>query len=589
MSLAELIIYDTPERAIKAICNNEGDVNEWDRFGFRPLIQAVICRKPKVLSALIANGADIEQVDFIGRTALQWAANRGYTDCCKFLLEHGADPNHFSADGQPILVTPILREQLDLVELFIKFKANYEFAKDFISAKLLGHRYELTGEADIVSTDGKFIPLSFEGFYLEFSTALMRRSLYNFVHSIPGQKFEKYQGKLTKILHAMKNAAQLTEFSRHKDKSPFENTIEAILDSELLLIPSAYQGHAITFIKYRNLWAKCDRGVGKLADTVIIYEIGNPYMLNASYYKKLLYDTKTEDFIRYEIKEELALKVIKTMPTKSQISGNCSWANVETSVPAMLLMLSYDSRYQKPSDLAKIQKSIYHFYGAWIDWDKDCALDEALADFHCADQLRKLSKAIILGSVLVQRCSPANKREVGRAKKILQIITQPNFHFIIENYRKVYFKARAGKVGKAFKKLLTLCGINHKTLKFEDSDNYDNHIAKNSMQDSDSRVKMTTALHVACLTGKLEAVKYLVEKIKIDVNYLDRTGSTALMYAAWKGYLEIIKYMVDNGASISVKNLKGGTAIRYASYANNIEIVDYLKSKLGKCIKPQEN
>jgi FOG: Ankyrin repeat len=287
MSLADIIIYNSDEDGVAAVMAG-ADVNELDRYGFRPLIQTVICRKFKTLQALLSVGADLEQGDFINRTALQWAVDRGETQYCYYLLEAGANPNHYSADGQPILVNPILRQQLELVELFIKHKANYQFAQDYISAKLLGHRFELTGEADIVSPDGKFIPLSFEGFNLEFSTGLIRRSLHNFLNSIPGQKFAAYDAKLQRVLYALKNAAQLTEYGRHKDKTPFAEPINAMLSNDLLLLPAAYQGHAITFVRYGNLWAKCDRGVGKIANTVLVSEIGNPYFANKNYMKNFV-------------------------------------------------------------------------------------------------------------------------------------------------------------------------------------------------------------------------------------------------------------------------------------------------------------
>ena len=72
-------------------------------------------------------------------------------------------------------------------------------------------------------------------------------------------------------------------------------------------------------------------------------------------------------------------------------------------------------------------------------------------------------------------------------------------------------------------------------------------------------------------------VQYLIEKSHIDIDYIDRTGSTALMYASWKGYLEIVKYLVQHHANIDLKNLKGGTAIRYAAYVGHKDIVQYLQ------------
>lgn len=573
MALAESIIYESDEAALKAV-QAGGDVNEHDRFGFRPLIQAVICRKYKTLHALIAAGADIEQGDFINRTALQWAADRGEVELCYYLLEAGANPNHYSADGQPILVNPILREQLELVELFIKSKANYQFAQDYISAKLLGHRFELTGEADIVSPAGKFIPLSFEGFNLEFSTGLIRRSLHNFLNSIPGQKFAKFSGKLQDVLQSMKNAAQLTEFGRHKDKAPFESVINTMLEQPLLLLPSAYSGHAITFIKYGNLWAKCDRGVGIIPNTVVVSNMANPYSANKALFKKILYEHKTEEFVKKEIAEQLSLKTLMTLPSRHQLSGNCSWANVETSVAAMLFMLSYNPRiHTNLKQLTVLQKEVYQFYNAWVEWDQDSALEEAIEDLEAADPTRQLSKAIILGGVLVQRCDPKRSNHVKRAKKILSILSQQAFSFILGNYCKVFFADRAGKTGQRIKKLFKVCGFDLKNLCIKKPVQY-----FQANVHSENLVRMTTALHVACLQGNLQMAEHLIKDLHIDVDYLDRTGSTALMYAAYAGHLEIVKYLVKNGANVTIKNLKGGTAARYASYAGYRKIADFLNA-----------
>ena len=573
MSLAESIIYESDDAAVQMV-QLGADINEHDRFGFRPLIQAVICRKYKTLHALLEAGADIEQGDFINRTALQWAADRDEKEMCFYLLEAGANPNHYSADGQPILVNPILREQLDIVELFIKFKANYQFAQDYISAKLLGHRFELIGEADIVSPEGKFIPLSFEGFNLEFSTGLIRRSLNNFLNSIPGQKYAKFEGKLQHVLTALKHAAHLTEFGRHKDKTPFQPAIEAILGYDLLLLPAAYGGHAITFIKYGNLWAKCDRGVGSVASTVLVSEIGNPFAAGRELFNKILYEHKTEEFIRQDINQQLALNTLITLPTRHQLSGNCSWANVETSVPAMLYMLSYNPQlHNSMRELTALQKDIYQFYKAWVDWDQDSALEEAMEDFESADPTRQLSKAIILGGILVQRCDSRYSAHVNRAKKILSILTQPNFSFILDNYCKVFNQDAAGKTGQRVKKLFKACGLDCRNLSLKKSVSY-----MQANVHSENLVRMTTALHVACLHGNLEVAKHLISELHIDVDYLDRTGSTALMYAAYSGHLELVKFLVASGANVNIKNLKGGTAARYAAYAGHREIVDYLNS-----------
>lgn len=593
--LSDLIINLQKEDQIISILDKElksnngklANINNMDRFGFCPLIEAVICRKPKVLYYLLKNGAIVDNLDILGRTALQWAVERTEIKACKILLQHNANPNHYSLDGQPILVYPILRGQLELVELLKSYQANYIFAQDFISAKLLGHRFELTGEIDIFSPSGKFIPLSFEGFYLEFTASLISRSLHDFINSIPGQKFSELQGKLVNILNALKNAAILESFTQHKDKSLFKDHIDFILEEELLLIPSAYAGHAITFIKYKNYLAKCDRGVNNITDTVIIYEIGNKYLLNDKLLYKLLYEPKTNDFIAYELKEYLSLVPIKALPTRSQIAGNCSFANVETSVPAMLYMLFEPKDFKS---IAIAEKTAYTFYKYWLEWDKDTALDEALNDFNQANHERQLSKAMMLGSVLIQRCRPQFKKHIDRAKKILNILLLPNFQFILRNYITIYFKQSSGIAGENFIELLNQSGLSKDKINniFLDPilDNrmmnqqvtIDN-VTNSNINSNTNIIRMTTALHVACFDNNIGMVKYLLDNNKLDVNYLDRTGSTALMYAAWKGHLDLVKLLIlKYGADPNIKNLKNGTAEKYAKHAGWIEIVKFFQS-----------
>lgn len=573
MSLAEQIIFEPEANAIQTI-ERGTDLNAFDEYGFRPLIQAIICQKPRVFEALLEHGSDLEQQDILGRTPLQWAVEREAFEYAQVLLEAGANPNHHSIDGQPILVNPILREDLALTDLLLEYDANYTFAQDFISAKLLGHRYELSGETDIVNPKKVFIPLSFEGFYLEFTCGLISRSLNNFVHSMPGQKFKNMQAKFSKIQRALKQASQLMVYSKHKDKTPFNDTINAILNTDLLVLPVAHRGHAITLIQYGNLFAKCDRGVNRLTDTVILYHIGDPYTFTPELCKTLLYERKPASFIEVELKEILSLTPFNTLPTKSQLAGNCSWANVEACVPAMLFMLNMPEGGPRRKT-GQLKRKMMHFYNTWVEWDKDSALEETLEDFQQADPVRQISKAMMLSMVLAQRCHHTVKQEVARAKKILKILTQPAFHFILKNFKKVYRKKHAQKVGKSRLKLLTACGVDPETLLFKNEARQKTIL---STKTPDQMIKMTTALHIACLQGHFPSVQYLVEKLQINVNYQDRTGSTALMYASWKGHFKIVKYLIEkHHADLNLANYKGGTALRYARYADHKQIANYLK------------
>ena len=53
-------------------------------------------------------------------------------------------------------VDPVTQD-LELTNILINYGANIQFAQDFISAKLIGHRYELTGEAGYKSRREAFV------------------------------------------------------------------------------------------------------------------------------------------------------------------------------------------------------------------------------------------------------------------------------------------------------------------------------------------------------------------------------------------------------------------------------------------------
>ena len=58
----------------------------------------------------------------------------------------------------------------------------------------------------------------------------------------------------------------------------------------------------------------------------------------------------------------------------------------------------------------------------------------------------------------------------------------------------------------------------------------------------------------------LEAVKYCVEDLKLDVNAKDIYGYTALHGAAYRGDNEVVEYLAKKGANLEAKSRKGQTA-----------------------------
>jgi len=464
LSISREILYGTYE-GVRKLIQNGADVNERDVWGFVPLIQATIVNNVPIAELLLKHGAIVDRRDISGQTPLQWAANRRYLPLVQLFLEHGADPNHYSADGQPILVNPILRNEQDLIERLVEKGADLKFPQAYINAKLIGHRYELTGKANILNTKGQFIELDFEGFYLEFTVGIILRTLSTFMNSQEGKVFSSYSSVLYKIIRALTEASQLIQYKYMTGKSKEQDsTIRALLQKDLMVIPIDYEGHAITCVCYKNLFAKCDRGVKQIVDTVIAYQVGNPYRLNPDFLKDLMFVNKSSEYINSDIKKILKLTPITTLPARYQKSGNCSFANVEASVPAMMFLLMFQGNLNSRGEIATLKNSIMSYYDSWVEWDKDRVLNEFILNFYNEDYAVQVSQATILGTILLQRCRPNYPKEIARAKKILSILTLPEYRFILKNHINIYCTQASGKLGEDFTQLLKMLGLNFSTL-----------------------------------------------------------------------------------------------------------------------------
>ena len=74
-------------------------------------------------------------------------------------------------------------------------------------------------------------------------------------------------------------------------------------------------------------------------------------------------------------------------------------------------------------------------------------------------------------------------------------------------------------------------------------------------------------------------VKLLVDH-KVEINWKDWFGSTALMYAAHKGNIAIISYLLKNGADIHFKDKEGNTVLSAAKEGNHPDAIKFIEDNL---------
>ena len=459
--LSHEILQGTP-RSVAKMLEGDVEINEVDQYGFTPLIEAAIVDNVDLSRLLIEHGADVHMADMVERTALHWASDNNNIALCELLLEKDADPNAYTTASEPVLVTPTLRYFTQVKKLLYQYGADIHFAQDYINAKLIGHRFELKGEIDILNHKNQYILFDFEGFVLEFTVNVIRDSLMRYQNHFTARHLRPYFTYLQQMIQALDIASQLIIFQRYTmDVTQHQGKIDKLLSHSLLVIPVAYAGHAITFIKFGNLLAKCDRGEESrnVGGGVIIYRIEKSKAMSTAFIKQLMYTRQTENFVHQKMNHILGLKPIYQFPLSSQVTGNCSWANVEGIVPLMLFLLLFKQK-EKINDLKICERYAMAFYREWLTWDQDRALYDCLQSFNGASMARQASKAVILAAILFQTCSEISvKKNVERADKILQILGQKIWRPLLQSYVNTYYVDGATPKGKKFVELLEYCDI----------------------------------------------------------------------------------------------------------------------------------
>lgn len=453
-TLADLIIAKQYQQ-VKHALQQGADPNEFDQYGFTPLIEAAISNDLEMSRIILNAAADPNQQDMTGGTALHWAVENNNLELCTLLLESGADANQYTRSSEPPLVKAILRLQRPLQQLLIKYKANSDLANDFIFTKLLAHRYELRGHVDIVDVNGEFTEVNLEGFFLESTLGLVTNSLLAYINNYAAKKLACYFSDLKTVAAALDRAQQLQYYLQYqKDRQPHQQQIKAILMQPLLILPIGCAGHATTIVIKDNWLALCDRRKeDNHLQGIVIYKIEQENKLTANFLGDLVFSKKHADFFNDLVVPTLKLRLIKRVMIEPQMTGNCSWANVEASIPAALFLLRQAPFTEKPR-IVDYQDPLVQLFRHWREWDKKRALHFMLHDFPRLAKARLASRAALLSALVFQRCHYQNPDDLSTAKRIIRLLQDYKVDHCLQTYIDTYYKKRRTKAGEQFVSLL---------------------------------------------------------------------------------------------------------------------------------------
>lgn len=432
-------------------------INDIDEYGFTPLIESAIIDNIQIATLLLNQGALVNRQDVTGGTALHWAIENNDIEFCKLLFSYHANPNAYNFAGQPALVMAILRQQTELKKFLIKAGADVAFAKDYIDTKLLGHMYELIGTANIVSPNNEFVEVNFEGFFLEVTLGILADALAQFQNHFAARKLRKFSGLASYIVQIILRASTLIKYNQYRvDTSKYQDIIDATISEEPLIIPVGYEGHAITFIKYGNTWVKCDRREdSRLYDNIMFYQVGNPEQLTKKFIKKLIFQKNDDQFINKELDHILGLRPMTELKVSAQVSGNCSWANVEATIPALFFLILMESNKNSDTQAIAYYKTLaLNFFTRFREWNKERTLNFLVQNYQEGDPVRKACKAEIIAAILFQCCDLDNRTDQNRIEYLLSILAKSPYEYILLNYLRVYYYEGYTEKGKRFYELL---------------------------------------------------------------------------------------------------------------------------------------
>lgn len=451
---SDIISHKMPD--FSAYIRSGESLDDIDEYGFTPLIECAITRQTQIAEQLLTHKVDVNKADVTGRTPLHWAVDNNDVDMTRLLLDNGANPNAYTRNGLSVLVYPVLRGQDTLKHLLYKHGAKLDFALDFINGKLLGHRFELQGDVDIVNANDEFIELDYEGFILEFTVAVIKDALRRFISSYSTRHLREYFPLAHGIINAFTIAEELLRYQHLPFLSKEQlQRLRQLVNEPMLILPAASRGHAMGFVRYGSWWAKIDRGENSLKEgSVNIYKITNPISFDTNFLQHFLYKKQDRRYFHQVINQQLGLIPVGKMPISSQISGNCSWANIQAIVPVAYAIQELDK-----SSYFDINPAMA-FYDEWVEWDKERAIDECIQRFYLANPMRKASLTAMLGGVLFQACNYENKRHLEMAEKILRVLTLPDYQYVLKSYLEEYCIKRLTKKGNNLLKILDDCGIN---------------------------------------------------------------------------------------------------------------------------------
>ncbi len=336
------------------------DINNASPFdGTTALHEALRLDSTYFTNKLINLGANVNVRDDKGYTPLNYALDFGrYTQAEVLLKVPQIDVNTPSTQGATPIWRAFVDDKFDVLNKIINHPSfdptftrillneynlsdisKYLIAQGKIGdatlvnaydeSKVFGLKFDLDGCMpfdNIISHD--FDCFSFEGYYRKQGAIALADSYNQFYFNvIEKSELPSWASQaFVSVKEAVDFAANVFDPATYYDK---------VKRGELVIIPSGWERHAISFVIDKDTLYRCNRGdESDGIHGIEEFKITKSSNLNIELISQMLNWQGESKYLQYDLIDILGLEKIGMVENPEQITGNCSWTSLETSVEA---------------------------------------------------------------------------------------------------------------------------------------------------------------------------------------------------------------------------------------------------------------
>jgi|GEM_PF-3792232 len=428
-ALHEAVRLGSTEFTYKLI-NLSANANVRSVDGFTPLNYALAFKKYDLVEVLLkAPQVDVNIPSAMGSSPIWYAFTHEKYNTLNDILNHDS----FDPTFNRILLRAYNLPELHDYLIHHDKLGDSNLVNIYDKSKLFGLKFDLGGCMPLnILTTHEYGCFVFDGYYKEMGVVALADSYNQFYSKVISQSLIP-----TWASQAFVDIKESLIFSA----STFEpaSYYNKMMRGEMVIIPSGWDKHSITFVIHNDSLYRCNRGdESDRIHGIEEFKITKLSNLNIELIDHMLSSEGTSKFLQYGLIDILGLQKIGMVENPTQLAGNCVWTSLETSVEAAFISHFLNLGIEKDGAHQIAKESFL----VWEEFDLTYTLKEVI------DHKDVYKAADIYDDLLIRSLEthhdPLNEYDVQRGIFVLNeldnktvVIEYPDFSKACANYPSV--------------------------------------------------------------------------------------------------------------------------------------------------------